>query len=56
MNDDIVTRLRDYMPTPPYHKLPKSVADMQEAADEIERLRKLVGQSVTTIVFDEDYL
>ena len=39
MTDDIVTRLRQYIPPKPYNKLPKSVEDMQEAADEIERLR-----------------
>ena len=55
MTDDIVTRLRKE------HAYSNDVGDFEiaklvnEAADEIERLRKMVGQTVTTIIFDEEY-
>ena len=53
MADDIVTRLRGQ--ACPECGLPSTHNQFDEAADEIERLRKLVGQSFMRVIFDEVY-
>ncbi len=51
MSDDIVTQLREIK----WHDAETWVDKMAQAADEIERLRKLVGQSFMQVIFDEVY-
>jgi hypothetical protein len=50
--DDIVTRLREHA-NGDFEKTSEFMLGL--AADEIERLRKLVGQSFTQVIFDEVY-
>jgi hypothetical protein len=42
MTDDIVARLRGYIPALNAKEVPQAFVDMKEAAYEIERLRELV--------------
>ena len=62
MTDDIATRLNTEEMTKEFYKSFPTVVTLEdamrqalEAVDEIKRLRKMLGQSVTTIIFDEEY-
>jgi hypothetical protein len=62
MTDDIATRLNTEEMTKEFYKAFPTVVTLEdamrqalEAVDEIKRLRKMLGQSVTTIIFDEEY-
>lgn len=62
MSDGTAPRLNTEEMTKAFYKAFPTVVTLEdamrqalEAADEIKRLRKMLGQSVTTIIFDEEY-
>lgn len=55
MTDDIVTRLREALRHEDGYQMTMAPELVSAIADEIERLRKLVGQSFMQVIFDEVY-